>query len=650
MAYIGIAPSWVSMTPIDQGISNRGVQAWIGYFRHRGLLWPPILMVIAILATSYLSTTTEVKLVLWLSFGIAALSLDFVWGRAGIFSFGQNALFGIGGYIYAIAALNLYPTTGETISALLLGGVAAGAFAAFLGYVMFYGRVGDVYLAIVTLAVTLVLYTVMSSTAGPEYHVGEAQLGGFNGMPSLPTITLGIPGLGNGQELGVSGLFIFAVCLGTALYIILRLLVTSGYGQILAGIRENETRMELLGYDIRFNKLLAFVIGGAVAGFGGGLFAAWGTFINPAVFALTQAAMVVIWVMVGGRGSLAGAFLGVVVVQWVSDTADQIVSEQTPLILGVMLLLVVLLFPRGLAPSIEWLFERLIQPLRHWLSLAPPSQRLTAGPITIPSHRVFSSCRPESLAPRAGHLVAQGVSKRFGGVAVLQNVTLEFGASRSLDQVTVEFGPSRICAIIGPNGAGKTTFFGALTGRQIVSAGRIELNGTDITRLAPFRRARLGLGIKLQVPCIFQGLTVHENLELAARASRAPGGRERAEKILDVVGLADKRWDVASTLSHGQQQWLEIALVLAQNPSVILLDEPAAGMTQEERLQTLKLIYQLAATHTTVVVEHDMAFVQALRAPIVMLHRGQVFRVGSFDQLSNDPQVIDAYLGKHRDA
>ncbi len=617
---------------------------------NQGFLWPSIFVAAAILATPYLSTATQLKWVLWLSFVIVALSLDFVWGRAGIFSFGQNALFGIGGYIYGIVAINLSPVTGETVSALLLGGLAASAFAAFLGYVMFYGRVGDVYLAIVTLAVTLILYTVMSSTAGPQYHVGQAQLGGFNGMPSLPTITLGIPGFGDGHELNVGELFIFAVCLSATLYMALRLLVASRFGLILAGLRENETRMELLGYDIRFNKLLAFVIGGAVAGLGGGLFAAWGTFINPAVFSLTQAAMVVIWVMVGGRGSLAGAFLGVAVVQWVSDVADNIVSEQTPLILGLILVLVVLVLPRGLAPSIALFLEVLTRPLQRRLPIALFRQAFAVAPTPAQSRETASVYDPIGLAARPGRLVARDISKQFGGVTVLQNVTLEFGASRMLQDVTLDFGASRIYAMIGPNGAGKSTFFGTLTGRQVVSAGQIELNGIDVTHVAPFRRARLGLGIKLQVPCIFQGLTVHENLLLAMRASRTPSAHEHAERILSTVGLTDKRLTIASTLSHGQQQWLEIALVLAQNPSVILLDEPAAGMTQEERLQTLKLIRQLAAAHTTVVVEHDMAFVEALRAPVVMLHQGKVFRIGSFDQLRNDSQVIDAYLGRHHHA
>jgi len=297
---------------------------------------------IAILIGVNFSLADQLKWTLWVSFGIVAMSLSFIWGKAGIFSFGQNALFGIGAYGYAILSLNLFPYSGETLSALVFAGVAAAAFAAALGYFMFYGRVGDVYLSVLTLAVTLILYTVFSSTAGPQYRIGEATLGGFNGMPGLPTLTFWMPG--GSAPLEIQGLMIFAIGLAAVLYVLTSFAADSRFGEILSGVRDNETRMELLGYDVRFWKWLAFVVGGAIAGIGGGLFAAWGTFTNPSVFSLTQAAMVIIWVMVGGRNSLFGAFVGVVIVQWIADEADKVVSEQTPLILGLMLIPVALPF------------------------------------------------------------------------------------------------------------------------------------------------------------------------------------------------------------------------------------------------------------------------------------------------------------------
>lgn len=619
--------------------STRAFVAWIQRASKYGLVWPPIIIILGVLIAPNLSTGAQLKWVLWLSFGIVALSLDLVWGKAGIFSFGQNALFGIGGYAYAVAALNLFPMTLETGSALVIAASVSAVFAALLGYVMFYGRVGDVYLAIVTLAVTLVLYTIMQSTAGPEYQIGAAQLGGFNGMPSLPSIALGLPGSKDNVELGPTGLLIFAVCFAGAIYIFVRALVSSRFGQILNGLRENETRMELLGYDVRLFKLAAFVIGGAIAGLGGGLFAAWGTFINPVVFSLNQAALVVIWVMVGGRGSLVGAFLGVVLVQWISDEANLIVNEQTPLILGVMLVVVVLMLPNGLGPALAKGAEALRRYFARWWSdpTVPETSPLPPG---LGQTSMALGLRPTSSeqegrqpAHAAGHLAAHDIKKQFGGLRVLEGVTLEFA------------GPG-IHAIIGPNGAGKSTFFGVLTGRHLVNEGRVELNGTGITGQPPFKRARLGLGIKLQVPSIFPGLTVRENLSLATGLSRRTRTPAHVIDVLATLGLVQKAESIASTLSHGEQQWLEICMVLVQNPSVILLDEPAAGMTQDERGQTVNLIRQLAVDHTVVVVEHDMGFIRALGAPVAMLDRGKVFRVGSFEELSRDPAVISIYLGR----
>ena len=611
---------------------------WLGRASKYGLVWAPLVVAAAILIGPHLSTATQLKWVLWLSFGIVALSLDFVWGKAGIFSFGQNALFGIGGYAYAVVALNLFPLTFETGSALIAAAIVAAAFAALLGYVMFYGQVGDVYLAIVTLAVTLVLYTIMQSTAGPEYRIGEALLGGFNGMPSLPTVTLGLPGREDNAELSIGGLLTFAICLSGGIYVLVRALVNSRFGQILGGLKENEARMELLGYDVRLYKLLAFTIGGAIAGVGGGLFAAWGTFINPVVFSLGQAALVVIWVMVGGRGSLVGAFLGVVVVQWISDEANLIVEQQTPLILGVMLVTVVLAFPDGLVPGLRkaasYVWRRISKagvPLAEGTAthgtLTRPSKWVSPGGAAIHEGTTSANRR------EAGHLAAFEVKKQFGGLRVLEGVTLDFT------------GPG-VHSIIGPNGAGKSTFFGALTGRHKVQEGRVELNGKSVTDLPPFRRARLGLGIKLQVPSIFQGLTVGENLSLAAGLRRNTNVPPAAMRMLSALGLERKADLVASTLSHGEQQWLEICMVLLQNPSVILLDEPAAGMTRDERIQTVDLIRKLAEDHTVIVVEHDMGFIRALDAPVAMLDRGKVFRVGSFDELSKDPEVIRIYLGR----
>ena len=593
----------------DRAIKQPGLLRAYSALSRRGLFWLPLITVLSLVCVPYASNTMALKLILWISFALCALSLDFVWGRGGIFSFGQNAVFGIGGYAYAVIALNYFPDSGESITALLGAGLAGAVAAAALGYFLFYSRLNDVYLSIVTLAVTLIIYTVLSSTAGPEYHIGEALLGGFNGIPGLPSISFPAwTRIGDG-ELGIRQLLVFAIVFAAVIYLCLDLLMRGNFGLKIDGLRSNELRMELIGFDVRRLKLITFVIGGAVAGLGGGLFAAWGTFINPSVFSLAQAATVVVWVMVGGRGSLVGAFVGVLIVQSVSDAADLVVKQQTPMIVGVILIAVVMLMPRGVVPT-----------LFGWLSKGSkrPFVRKTATAVT------------GQPSARSGALAVEEITKHFGGVHVLRGVSSAFGAHP-------------VHAIIGPNGAGKSTLFNILVGRHPPDRGTVVLNAANVSRLPTHRRCRMGLGIKMQVPSVFIDLTVRENLELAALASADPQG---IEAMLKKVGLDTRADEPADLLSHGQQQWLEIALVLVQNPTVILLDEPGAGMGDEDKRRTIALIHELSQHHTLIVVEHDMEFIRSLAAPVMMLHEGRVFRSGTFEELMNDEDVINTYLGR----
>lgn len=602
---------------------------WLRLATRRGLVCPILLAIAAIVLIPHIGVALQLKSVLWLSFGIVALSLDLVWGKAGIFSFGQNALFGVGAYAYAVAAVNFFPVTHETGSSVIVAVLASAVFAGAMGYVLFYGRIGDVYFAIVTLAVTLVFYTVMSSTSGPEYHIGEALLGGFNGIPSVPSIALGLPGNANNAEFAPPQLLAFAICLAALLYAAVKFIVTGRFGRMLAGVRENELRMELLGYDIRLLKLTVFVISGGIAGAGGALFAAWGTFVNPSLFSLSQAALVVIWVMVGGRGSLLGSFAGVVLVQWISDSADAVISEQTPLVLGLLLIVTVLLIPSGVLPSLAKLARRAVRTRRN----GDEGKSHTAALANLSSDTQMAFDDLDVTPTSKGNMRAIEVKKNFGGISVLRGVTTDFG------------GPG-VHVVIGANGAGKSTFFGVLTGRHTATSGSIELDGVEVTTSPTYKRARSGLGIKTQVPSLFPGLTVAENLALARYRSTAKHPSPHVRSTLATVGLHLRMDAVVSKLAHGEQQWLEIAMVLTQNPSVILLDEPAAGMTAEERLATVALIHQLAKSHTVVVVEHDMNFIRALNAPISMLHQGAIFKRGSFDEITADATVIDAYLGR----
>jgi branched-chain amino acid transport system permease protein len=298
------------------------------------------------------------ELTVYMIMAILALSLALVWGYGGILCFGQSAFFGLGAYTYAIAMFNI----GESTVPVLLAVALPAAFAALLGYFIFYGRISDVYLGVITLTVTLIMFNSINSTAGPEFHIGSARLGGFNGIPGIPP--LNIPG-NKGAPVELEGMFYLSTALLLATYFGLRLLLASRFGRVIVGIRENERRAELLGYDPRAYKLATFTIGAALAGLAGCLFANWGAFVSPTIFGLAQSAQIIIWVIVGGRGTLIGPIVGCIGIQWLSaalganqpsgSNAWAALLSNVPLVLGIILVAFVLLVPKGLVPTIgDW--------------------------------------------------------------------------------------------------------------------------------------------------------------------------------------------------------------------------------------------------------------------------------------------------------
>lgn len=280
----------------------------------------------------------------FLVLAILALSMSFLWGYGGMLSFGQTAFFGLGGYTYAVLALN----TGETTSALLIAVLLPMIFAAILGYLMIYGRISDIYFSVITLVVTLILEKGIRATSGDQYVIGSVRLNGQNGIPTTPSLQL--PWDAKAQ-LDIADVFYVAAGLLFVTYIGLRLLLLTRFGRILVSIKENERRSELLGYDTRRYKWLAFVIAGGIAGLAGAMWGIWGNFVGPNMFNLNQAAQVVIWVIVGGKSTLIGPIGGTVAVQYLTDWLGTQGVGQVSLILGIILMVMVLLFQQGLLPS-----------------------------------------------------------------------------------------------------------------------------------------------------------------------------------------------------------------------------------------------------------------------------------------------------------
>ena len=254
-------------------------------------------------------------------------------------------------------------------------------------------------------------------------------------------------------------------------------------------------------------------------------------------------------------------------------------------------------------------------------------------------------------------LGAEGAVAEHGVVLYLDGISVSFDGFRALNNLSLAIDAGELRCVIGPNGAGKTTMMDVITGKTRPDEGRAVFGqSTDLTRLTEAEIAHAGIGRKFQKPTIFEPLTVFENLELAMKAdktvratllSRLSGEeRDRIASTLALVGLRESSDRVAGLLSHGQKQWLEIGMLLMQEPKLLLLDEPVAGMSDQETERTAELFVSLAGTHSLVVVEHDMAFIESIARKVTVLHEGSVIAEGPMEQVKNDPRVVEVYLGR----
>src|SRR5580693_3591570 len=239
----------------------------------------------------------------------------------------------------------------------------------------------------------------------------------------------------------------------------------------------------------------------------------------------------------------------------------------------------------------------------------------------------------------------------------IDGVTVSFDGFRALNNLSFAIEPGEMRAIIGPNGAGKTTMMDVVTGKTRPDLGDVMFDGSyDLTRLDEAEIAELGIGRKFQKPTVFESHTVNDNLELALKSDRraraalfwreSPDERRRIDQLLEIIRLTPLRHRLAGSLSHGQRQWLEIGMLLAQEPKLLLVDEPVAGMTGVETQQTAELLKEINREHTVVVVEHDMTFVRELGVKVTCLHEGSVLAEGTIDQVSENERVVEVYLGR----
>ena len=617
----------------------------------------------------------------YLCYALLALSLDLVWGYCGILSLGHGAFFALGGYAMGMYMMRQIGTRGVYAHpilpdfmvflnykelpffwygfnwfpyAALMVLLVPGALAFVFGWFAFRSRVTGVYLSIITQALTFALML--------GFFRNNFGFGGNNGLTDFKDI-LGFNVQAHTTRAALFALSAIALGLG---YLIAQAVVRSKAGKVLIAIRDAESRTRFLGYRVENYKTYVFTLSACMAAVAGALYVPQVGIINPSEFAPANSIEYVIWVAVGGRGTLVGAALGAVVVNYAKTTfTTGLLAPYWLFALGALFVLVTIFLPKGLLGLI---------PQRSSPTVPSPlagegQEGATAGrlPSSLPPPHPGLIPHPPCIAPRSRQSeramdapVEPAVAKPHDitqSLLYLDGVSVTFDGFRAINNLSLELAPGEMRAIIGPNGAGKTTMMDIITGKTRPDTGDVlfDRGSVDLTTKDEAAIAQLGIGRKFQKPTVFENHTVEDNILLALSGDRTVRGTlfwrpngdvDRIGKILKTVGLSGHGQRLAGSLSHGQKQWLEIGMLIAQDPKLLLVDEPVAGMTDAESMTTADLLRDIAQSHSVVVVEHDMEFVRRLGVKVTVLHEGSVLAEGSIDEVSANERVVEVYLGR----
>ncbi len=591
-----------------------------------GLLLGPL-----VLPALGFAPNTVNQILVW---GLLGLGFDLLFGFTGLLSFGQSAFYGTGGFI---AAYLLTQDMVESVPlALLIGTLAAMVVGVLVG--MLALRRTGIYFAMITVAIAEMFYFLENSPL-------SAWTGGENGIPGVPTPKIDFLGFSWHVGTGWSMYDFLAICYFIGVVIALRI-VRSPVGKILSAIRDNPLRAAALGHSVAGYKLTVFVIAAAYAGLAGGLLGVLQGFMPPDAFSFDTSGQLVMQTAIGGVGTLFGPLLGAAVWLFLRDFLQGAagLGSAWKLVLGVIFVLLVCFLRHGLIGGFKDLYRLAFHRAEVEAEAAEAPEEAPA-PIVVTDEALPARHREGDL--QAGTLLqATGLTKRYGGL--LANSDVNF---------TVKVGELR--GIIGPNGAGKSTFFKMLTCEVPPTSGTIVFEGKDITGKSVTDVCQLGLTKSYQVNQLFSRLTVRENLTIAAlgeirgkfrldlfrNPAKIPGLTEQVDRTLDLVSLMARADTTVSALAYGEKRRLEIGLALATSPSLLLLDEPLAGMSPSERVATVKLLKSIAKGRTMIVIDHDMDSLFELVEWITVLQEGKVLTEGTPDQIKNDPAVREAYLG-----
>ncbi len=571
-----------------------------------------------LLDTYYLSLLAESLL-----FGIVALSLDLVWGYTGMPDLGHALWFGLGALAVGMMTTTVDPSglvlgthggLGRHVAGIGIGMAIAGAVALVVGLLSFsQGESDPFYIAIVTLALTVIASTVYSQET--PYTGGDSGLFGF----------------ASHRFSGTTWYYICAALLAVVTAGAL-VLVRSDFGLVMKSIRDNERRVRFFGTNVELVKIAVFVLGAVLAAGAGGVYATIVGFVSAPLFGFLFSTQILIWVAVGGRGTILGPVIGAIGLSFVTNKLSASYPTEWSLFLGLLFVAVVVFVPDGVLPPAVRQVRRVL--LRRWPAKA--SRELVPAPRARPPLR-----------------------ERGEPITVVSEVQFAYGALEVLRGVDFEIKAGELLCIVGPNGAGKSTLLNVLTDGKLSAQGDISyfMHAGELVRKGqPIHRiARAGVARKFQIPHLFDSLTVAETLLLASRKGRIPSLWRRSKQVavpqsvLDIVGATglDGREDVPSpALAHGLKQGLELAAAASVRPELLLLDEPTAGLTSNERGVIGNVFRRLVdAGMTIVLIEHDLDFVARVADRVIVLHGGKVVESGTPAEVSASAVVREAYVG-----
>jgi branched-chain amino acid transport system permease protein len=558
-------------------------------------------------------------------FAVAAITVDLLWGYTGVLTFGQSAFFGIGVYTVALALAYYVEGPLGTAAAIAVAMAAAALLGAAIGWLSFWDGASPIYVAIVTLALPVVFTQVILS--------GGAYTGSSSGLP-IP-----VPSFSLTQWYWLSGALLLLVAL--AAYV----LVSSDAGRVLVAIRENEERCRYLGLRTARTKIRLLAGCGAVAALAGAGYVLFGSVAAHSYGDFVFGTELVVWTALGGRGTLIGPIVGTVGVNYVSAVLGGNLPFVWLLFVGFAFVLVVVYLPQGVVPAIG---SALSRSMRAVGSKRTPARAGEAPPPASP------------IVVSAMHVLAHGNGTTGGEtgppVLELRNVSKRYGSLQVLDGVSLRAHRGEVVGIVGPNGAGKTTLLRCIADGRERSSGEVLINGHRIDGLPPPACVALGVSRKFQTPNVFEALAVEDCLHVA-RAYRVPPSPWRRSQTLElpepalhavqVSGLLSLLGERAGHLSHGAKQALELAMVLAVEPTVLLLDEPTAGLTREERAAVGSVLSELARSHRLCIllIEHDLDFVREISTRLVVLHMGKILADGPLADVAESEVIRTIYVG-----